>query len=58
MISELEKVLGEYSAHFGENYPLPMAATLPDDKIIKDVKQCIETNTKAKEPEYEENIDY
>jgi len=57
-MGKLEKVLDEYSAHFGENYPLTRTTTVLEEEIIKDIKQCIETNTKAKEPEYEDNIDY
>ncbi len=57
-MGKLEKVLDEYSAHFGENYPLMRTTTVLEEEIIKDIKQCIETNTKAKEPEYEDNIDY
>lgn len=57
-MSKLEKALNEYFAHFGENYPLVITYTITDDEVIEDISRCIETNTKAKKPEYEDGVDY
>lgn len=54
----MEKALKRYYEHFGENYPLLITSNLTDDEVIKDIEKCIETNTKAKEPEYDSDGDY
>lgn len=57
-MSKFEKALNEYFVHFGENYPLVISQMIIEDEVIKDISRCIETNTKAKEPEYEDGVDY
>lgn len=54
----LEKALDAYREHFGENYPLLITGTASEDEIIDEIERCIETNEKAKEPEYEDDVDY
>lgn len=57
-MSKFEKALDEYFTHFGENYPLIIAQAIIEDEVIKDISRCIETNTKAKKPEYKDGVDY
>lgn len=54
----LEKALDAYREHFGENYPLLITGTASEDEIIDEIERCIEMNEKAKEPEYEDDVDY
>lgn len=57
-MTELEKALNAYYEHFNENYPLGITGAMSDDEIIDDIEQCIESNEKALEPEYNEDADY
>ena len=58
MMNNIEKALDAYFEHFGENYPLGIAATMSEDEIIDDIERCIESNEKAEEPRYEDKADY
>lgn len=55
-MSELDKLLDEYFEKFDERFPLAMVQ-MPDDYIIKFVKQCIKDG-KPYEPEYEDGVYY
>lgn len=57
-MTKLEKALDAYFEHFGENYPLCIAATMSEDETIDNIERCIEMDEKAEEPEYEDGADY
>lgn len=52
---KFEEALNKYYEHFGENYPLGITDCNSDDEIIDDIVKCIETDEKAKEPDYDDN---
>ena len=54
----IDDALKRYYDHFGENYPLMIVDAKTDREIIEDINRCIETNTKAKEPVYDDKCDY
>lgn len=57
-MDNFDKALNAYFRHFGENYPLGIAATMSEDEIIDDIERCIEADEKAEEPQYEDDADY
>ena len=57
-MSELQMLMNEYREMFGENYPLSFPSDLSTEEVIEDIRRCIETNTKAEEPEYYPEYDY
>lgn len=46
-----------YKKHFGNYYPLMWGASITEE-LIADIYRCIETNTEAKKPVYEDGVDY
>lgn len=54
----MEEALKRYYEHFGENYPLMIVGHKTDKEIIEDIERCIESNEKAEEPKYEDDVDY
>lgn len=54
----MEKALERYYKHFGENYPLSMGNSMTEEEVIARIENCIETNTKETEPEYDDECDY
>lgn len=57
-MSELDKMLNKYYVKFGENYPLSISGNIDTDEIIADIEFCINTESKAEPPSYEESVDY
>lgn len=56
---KLEEALKLYREHFGRNYPLlPGGWNETEEEIVSNIKRCIETNTTAKPPVYDEDKDY
>lgn len=54
----MEEALEKYYKHFGENYPLSIVSTMTDEEIINRINQCIKSNRKEEEPEYNDEYDY
>lgn len=54
----LDQALNAYYEVFGVNYPLMIMSEMTEDEVITDIKNCIETNTQAKQFEYEPDADY
>ena len=57
-MKNLETTLNEYYKKFGRNYPLGISGNRSNEEIIADVELCIDTNTEAEQPEYEEDAEY
>ena len=57
-MDSFDKLLDMYFEKFGENYPLDIVGDLSDDEIMADIRECISSNTPAKEPEYEKTLIY
>lgn len=53
-MSKLEAALDKYYKKFGKNYPLCIWENRTSDEIIADIEVCIDTETKAQEPVYED----
>ena len=53
-----EKWLEKYYDHFEQGYPLMITSELSEGEIISDIQACIETDTPAKEFEYEDGLIY
>lgn len=54
----LEKALKEYEEKFSKPYPLAIGRGMTEKETINDIKRCIKSGKEAKEPEYEEDVDY
>ncbi len=57
-MNKLDEALDKYYERFGKKYPLSICQIRTTDEIVADIEFCINTGCKAKEPIYEENIDY
>jgi hypothetical protein len=57
-MKNLDSALKAYYEHFGENYPLCVSGNRSNEEIIADIELCIDTDTEAEQPEYEEDTDY
>ena len=54
----LDAALEAYYEHFGENYPLCISDNRSNEEIIADIELCIDTDTEAEQPSYEDEADY
>ena len=54
----LDAALEAYYEHFGMNYPLCVSGSCSDDDIIANIELCIDTDTEAEQPVYDEDADY
>lgn len=54
----LDKALNLYYEHFGKNYPLCVTSNRSNEEIIEDIELCIDTDTEAERPNYDEDADY
>lgn len=54
----LDAALEAYYEHFGENYPLCISGGRSNEEIIADIELCIDTDTEAEQPSYEDEVDY
>ena len=54
----LDAALEAYYEHFGMNYPLCVSCSCSDDYIIANIELCIDTDTEAEQPVYDEDADY
>lgn len=54
----LDKALNLYYEHFGKNYPLCVTSNRSNEEIIEDIELCIDTDTEAERPNYDEYADY
>ncbi len=54
----LDEALNAYYNHFGENYPLCITSSKTTEEIIDEIELCIDTNEKADEPVYEDELEY
>ncbi len=57
-MKNLEQALEKYSEHFGTNYPLCISGNRTNEEIIEDIELCIDTDTEAEQPSYEDDADY
>lgn len=57
-MTKLEKALQSYMTTFDKNYPLVAVKGMSDDKIIGDIKRCIQEGIPAEQPIFEDDIDY
>lgn len=58
MSRDIEDWLDMYYDHFGQSYPLMITATVDSDAVVSDIRRCIETDTPAKEFEYDDGLVY
>lgn len=54
----LDAALEAYYEHFGMNYPLCISGGRSNEEIIADIELCIDTDTEAEQPSYEDEADY
>jgi len=54
----LDEALEAYYEQFGKNYPLCVSGSRSNEDIIADIEICIDTNTEAEQPIYDEDVDY
>lgn len=54
----LDAALEAYYEHFGMNYPLCISGGRSNEEIIADIELCIDTDTEAEPPSYEDEADY
>lgn len=54
----LEDALNAYYEKFGVNYPLMITSQMTAEEVIEDIRNCIETNTKAEAFDYLKDADY
>lgn len=57
-MNRLDAALNKYYECFGESYPLCTSETRTTEEIIEDIELCIDTESKAEEPSYEDDADY
>ena len=57
-MKSLDEALDAYYEHFGRNYPLCIVSLRDNEEIIKDIGRCIDTNTEAEPPKYDEDKIY
>jgi hypothetical protein len=57
-MKELDAALEKYYKHFGTNYPLCISDSSSDEEIIDHIELCIDTDTKAEPPTYDDEADY
>lgn len=57
-MKNLEEALERYQEHFEKPYPLCISEGLSDEELIDDIKACINSDTPAEEPDYEDGCDY
>lgn len=54
----LEEALEAYYEHFGMNYPLCVSGSRSNEDIIADIEFCVDTDTEAEQPTYNDETDY
>jgi hypothetical protein len=57
-MKKLDAALEKYYEHFGTNYPLCISGNSSNEEIIDHIELCIDTDTKAEPPTYEDEADY
>lgn len=57
-MKNLDAALEAYYEHFGSNYPLCVSGNSSNKEIIADIELCIDSDTEAEQPAYEDDVDY